>query len=460
MKYLGNFFCMNLARDLVAKFTELMPETEFIAQGNDEPSDYHKNLLDLKNGLVDFLVWPKEDFPGSVEAEYDYFTHEKASIVFLKTNKQLRHLRQAFAYPVSFVGAGPGEPEWITVEGLNYLKNCDVCFYDALVNPQILNNISPTAEKKYVGKRGDSASFDQSELNELIFKAVRDGRKVLRLKGGDAGILGRIQDEVDLLQEHELSWSISPGITAAQALAPCTGTYLTSRGVSDRVILTTARQAGGGLNQLMHFDRATLVIYMGILSIKKICSQLLEAGYPKDLPAMLAMNLGRSDCQELRGKLSNIAELAEQNNLRPPGLVVFGDTAGVKSFPSYSPLLGRRVLVVGGKNSQWQKEESFLRYCGAKPIYIEKVEDYNKQDLKFPEYDDVIFLDARAVYDFQGLFPKYQSEVNYVCLKEDISVSFECLYEQKAELVGSNLLASESLRQCISRDYLGALFTQ
>ncbi len=323
MKYAGNFFCMAQAKNLVMKFADLMPEVDFDLQENSEPKDYHKMLIEVTDGLIDFFVWPQEDFPRSVKEPYDYFIHETATVVFLKGNNELTKLRQAFAFPVSFVGAGPGEPEWITVEGLNYLRNCDVCFYDALVNPQILNHIGPNTERKYVGKRGDSTSFDQGEINELIFNAVRDGRKVLRLKGGDAGILGRIQDEVDFLQEYELSWSISPGITAAQALAPCTGTYLTSRGVSDRVILTTARQAGGGLNQLMHFDRATLVIYMGILSIKKICSQLLEAGYPEDLPAMLAMNLGRSDCQELRGQLINIAELAEKNNLRPPGLIVF-----------------------------------------------------------------------------------------------------------------------------------------
>jgi len=460
MNYSGNFFCMNLAKDLVVKFAELMPKAEFVLQENTEPKDYHTTLKDLNAGLIDFFVWPKEDFPGAVETTYDYFIHEEATVVFMKGNQGFVNLRKAFSFPVSFVGAGPGEPEWITVEGLNYLKNCDVCFYDALVNPQILNHIGPETERKYVGKRGDSTSFDQGKINELIFNAVRDGHKVLRLKGGDAGILGRIQDEVDFLQEYELSWSISPGITAAQALAPCTGTYLTSRGVSDRVILTTARQAGGGLNQLMHFDRATLVIYMGILSIKKICSQLLEAGYPEDLPAMLAMNLGRSDCQELRGQLNTIAELAEENNLRPPGLVVFGDTAGIKSFPTYSPLLGRRVIVCGGRESAWQQEEKFLRYAGAKPVYIPNLDLYQDSDLRFPEYDDVIFLDARAVYAFQGMYKELHDEVTYLCLNEEVSVSFECLYGQQAQVTENSSLVGESLRQYLSRKYLDALSPQ
>jgi uroporphyrin-III C-methyltransferase len=460
MNYAGNFFCMTLAKDLVIKFTELMPQLEFSLLENTEPKDYHKMLIELKDGLVDFFVWPQEDFPGSVELPFDYFIHEKATVVFLKGNQDLVKLRQAFAFPVSFVGAGPGEPEWLTVEGLNYLKNCDLCLYDALVNPQILNQIGDNTERKYVGKRGDSASFDQGKINHLIFNAVRDGRKVLRLKGGDAGILGRIQDEVDLLQEYELSWSISPGITAAQALAPCTGTYLTSRGVSDRLILTTARQAGGGLNQLMHFDRATLVIYMGILSIKKICAQLLEAGYPEDLPAMLAMNLGRSDCQELRGQLNTIAKLAEKNNLRPPGLIVFGDTAGVKSFPSYSPLLGRRVIVCGADNSPWKQEEAFLRYGGAKPIYLGDLSAYKESEMIFPEFDDVIFLDSRAVYEFQGLHKDLQDDVNYVCLSEEVSISFECLYNEKAQVLEAKGLVSESLRQVISKEYFNALSTE
>ena len=460
MKYTGSFFYMSLATYLADKLAYLMPELQLKQYKLSEPLDYHATLDLLKNGEIDFFIWPADDFPGAVSEEFDYFVYDAKALVFSKGNQVLIQFRQALVFPVNFVGAGPGEPEWITLEAMENLKNCDVCFYDALVNPQILNHLSSETERKYVGKRGDSKSFDQSELKELIFDAVRNGKKVLRLKGGDAGILGRIQDEVDLLIEYGLSWSITPGITAAQALAPCTGTYLTSRGVSDRVILTTARQAGGGLSQLMHFERATLVIYMGILSIKKICSQLRDAGYPEDLPAMLAMNLGRSDCKELRGDLSNIADLAEKSKLRPPGLIVFGDTAGLKSYPEFSPLLGRRVLLIGSDEKARVEEAGFLRRAGARPLSISSIKSFKDRDMRFPEYDDVIFLDPRSVYDFHGIRPELEADVKYLAKNEETTATFDLLFNKEIPFSEHGLSAGRMLRRILSREYFNALPTQ
>ena len=207
----------------------------------------------------------------------------------------------------------------------------------------------------------------------------------------------------------------------------------------------------------MHFDRATLVIYMGILSIKKICSQLRDAGYPEDLPAMLAMNLGRSDCKELRGNLSNIAELAEESNLRPPGLIVFGDTAGIKSYPEYSPMLGRRVLLIGTDEKAKEKEAGFLRRAGARPLSISNIKPYHDRDMRFPEYDDVIFLDPRSVYDFHGIRPEFESDVNYMAKNEEAAATFDLLFSKDIPFSEPDLSAGRMLRRILSREYFNAL---
>jgi uroporphyrin-III C-methyltransferase len=455
----GSLFAGALIEAIIEEFKTLLPEVEFHVDEEHEPRDFFATVESLNNKEVDFIVWSAEDFPDLKEIEeFDFFVMNDAYVVFQKSDRRFVQLRQAFIYPVSFVGAGPGEPEWLTLEALEYLKACDVCFYDALVNRRVLDYLSEDAEVKFVGKRGDSASFDQTELNQLIFDAARQGKKVLRLKGGDAGILGRIQDETDLLIDYEMSWSVTPGITAAQALAPCTGTFLTARGVSDRVILTTARQAGGSMSQLMHFERATLVVYMGILSVRKICEQLKEANYPDDLPAMIALNLGRSSLHTVSGTLDTIADIAEEQELRPPGLIVFGDTAGLKRLPFFSPLLGRKVLLLGGSDRQTARELRFLRKCGARPIVINHLDVYLKEGRSIPLFDDVIFFTPRSVFDCQGSkgMSKWPSGVNAVAMDPETMATFECLYSSEIAC-SENAEPSALLRSQLSRNFFNGL---
>ena len=258
--------------------------------------------------------------------------------------------------------------------------------------------------------------------------------------------------------DHELSWSVTPGITAAQALAPCTGTYLTARGISDRVILTTARQAGGNMSQLMHFERATLVVYMGILSIRNICQQLKDANYPDDLPAMIALNLGRSSLHSVKGTLSTIADIAEEQELRPPGLIVFGDTAAVQRLPFFSPLLGRKVLLLGGNDRQVAKELKFLRKSGAKPIVINHLDVYLKEGRSIPLFDDIIFFSPRSVYDLQGSkgMSSWPLGVSAVALDEETAATFECLYKSEISCA-SGSSAAMSLRYNLARNYFNGI---
>ena len=154
---------------------------------------------------ADFFFWDATDFPETPPEGSDFFFISEIStaVVFKKGNEDLQILRSFFAPPVVFVGGGPGDHEWLTVEAKIILDHCDIVFYDALVNPLIVASLHEDVERFYVGKQGDSSFFNQQELNHLIALYSRKGYKVGRLKGGDPSILGRITEEIDTLNEYK-----------------------------------------------------------------------------------------------------------------------------------------------------------------------------------------------------------------------------------------------------------------
>ncbi|MCM8532759.1 MAG: SAM-dependent methyltransferase, partial [Lentisphaeraceae bacterium] len=209
-------------------------------------------LKELSKDTADFFLWSIDSAIENLPDNMDFFYINEIStaVIFKAGNKDMQIVRNYFITPVAFVGGGPGNDEWMTIEAKIILDHCDIVFYDALVNPLIVASLHEDVERFYVGKRGDSTSFNQDELNDLIALYSRKGYKVGRLKGGDPGVLGRITEEIDTLTKYNLSYQIVPGISAMQALSACAGLFLTQRGVCDRVTLTTARSAGGQINNL------------------------------------------------------------------------------------------------------------------------------------------------------------------------------------------------------------------
>jgi uroporphyrin-III C-methyltransferase len=194
---------------------------------------------------------------------------------------------------VFLVGAGPGDPELLTLRAARLIETCNAVVHDHLVSDAILSMLPMRAERFYVGKQSGRHALSQDEINRLLLRLAGRGRRVLRLKGGDPFIFGRGGEEAEFLARHGVSCSVVPGITSASGAAAGTGIPLTHRSYSQSVVYVTGhRQGGDGESQQYNLDwdmlarpRQTVVIYMGLSGIRVICDQLIAHGLAADTPA-------------------------------------------------------------------------------------------------------------------------------------------------------------------------------
>ena len=442
----------SLTAEVCKELTTVIDGIKFIRHNQEKQSDFSSLVDSIQKTDHDFFTWEASDLPNSLPEGSDYFfiTELEAAIIFKKGDELLQNIRQFYCPPVAFVGGGPGNEEWLTIEAKYILDRCDIIFYDALVNPLIIASLPEDTERYYVGKRGDSRSFDQKELNSLIADHAKRGFKVGRLKGGDPGILGRVTEEIDTLLEDKLSFQVIPGITAMQGILSCAGIHLTQRGICDRVTLTTARSAGGELNNLLPFKESSLIVYMGILTAEKIQKQLLDAGYDNDLPAAILQNLTRGGQKIYHTDLGNLAKIVKENNIRPPGLLVLGQTAR-KDLQRLTPpacITGRRILLTS-TDSEAIKVSLRIRRWGGKPVFLYKSLMSVDNETVIPEYDDIIFFSPREVSDFYELLggPKVNPESTIISVGKEVDATFSCLFRKNTEVAKDYKSAVDLLKK-------------
>lgn len=234
---------------------------------------------------------------------------------------------------VYLVGAGPGDPDLLTLKARDLLASCDAVVYDYLVNPEILRHAPPQAERIYVGKVGGGRQTPQEEINELLVAQAQSGRRVVRLKGGDPFIFGRGAEEAQALQEAGIAFEVVPGISSAIAVPAYAGIPLTHRTLSASVAIMTGTRAGvdekftASLAQLSSAE--TLVILMGISNLREITEQLLNHRSPETPIAVIRW--GTYEGQEtVTGTLNNINEAVEAAGMRAPAVIVIGETVRLR----------------------------------------------------------------------------------------------------------------------------------
>src|SRR4051812_29365112 len=231
--------------------------------------------------------------------------------------------------PVWLVGAGPGDPELLTLKAARLIAAAEIIFYDALVGPGILYLANPEAELVSVGKRSGRHSKDQISINDLLLEAARAGKRVVRLKGGDPSIFGRSTEEIEHLVNHGVPVEICPGITAASAAAASGRTSLTLRGSARKLTLVTAHARAGETLALdwagLASADATLAIYMGRGAAGDIARELIAAGRAADTPVMVAVNVSLPNERLIRGKLSALEFLVQTIGERDPALLLIGE---------------------------------------------------------------------------------------------------------------------------------------
>lgn len=227
---------------------------------------------------------------------------------------------------VSLVGAGPGDAGLLTLKGLQEIQQADVVLYDALVSDGILSLVRRDAERIFVGKRARGGRTPQEDTNALMVRLAREGRRVVRLKGGDPFVFGRGGEELETLARHQIPFSVVPGITAAVGATAYAGIPLTHRDYAQSAVFVTGHRKADAPDiewQTLARSRQTLVIYMGTLKAAQIAERLQQYGRPPDTPAAVISHGTQSTQSTAIGTLANLARLAE--NAPKPALIVVGE---------------------------------------------------------------------------------------------------------------------------------------
>jgi uroporphyrin-III C-methyltransferase len=230
---------------------------------------------------------------------------------------------------VFIVGAGPGAVDLITLRGMQVLRQADVVLYDALVNPDLLSYAPPGSKQLFVGKRCGRHSMRQSEINRLIIEEARQGKTVVRLKGGDPLIFARGGEEALACATAGLDFEIIPGVSSALGAASYAGIPLTHRGLASSVAFVTAHGAGTGeipdLSWKVLGPRVdTLVIFMGASWLEAAANALMESGLPSSTPVAVVSKATCEDQVTILGALADIAALVRQARVKPPMLIIVG----------------------------------------------------------------------------------------------------------------------------------------
>ncbi|MEH6610480.1 MAG: siroheme synthase CysG [Halioglobus sp.] len=241
---------------------------------------------------------------------------------------QLQVDAPAMTGEVYLVGAGPGDPDLMTFKAMRLLQSADVVLYDRLVAPAIVEMARRDAERLYVGKRRADHSVPQGEINQLLVDLALEGKRVIRLKGGDPFIFGRGGEEIELLAQHKIPFQVVPGITAASGAACYAGIPLTHRDYAQSVRFVTGHSKEGRLtvdwSQCL-VTNETLVFYMGLVGLPEICEQLQAYGRDSTTPIALVEKGTMPSQRVLLGTLATMVELVEREQPRAPTLIIVGD---------------------------------------------------------------------------------------------------------------------------------------
>lgn len=240
---------------------------------------------------------------------------------------------------VYLVGAGPGDPELLTLKALRLMQQADVVIYDRLVSAPIMDLCRRDAEKIYVGKASSNHAVPQEGINALLVKYASEGKRVCRLKGGDPFIFGRGGEEIEELFAAGVAFQVVPGITAASGCSAYAGIPLTHRDYAQSVRFLTGHLKEGSpelpWNELV-YENQTLVLYMGLVGLEKICAQLIEHGQRPDMPVALVSKGTTPEQKVVVGTLQDISSKVNEHHIQAPTLTIIGEVVRLREKLKWS----------------------------------------------------------------------------------------------------------------------------
>ncbi len=232
---------------------------------------------------------------------------------------------------VSLVGSGPGDPELMTIRAQKRINQADIIIHDRLVGQRIIPLLPKKAEKIDASKRSGKHRIPQEKINRMIVEKAREGKKVVRLKGGDPFLFGRGGEEASYLIENGVEFEVVPGVTSAISIPALAGIPVTHRDYASSVTIITGHRTGGRKTNWKALTElgGTLIILMGISNLQYNMSELISSGLATTTPAALIENGSQEGQRVLISTVEKISDLAQKEGAKPPGVIVVGDVVGL-----------------------------------------------------------------------------------------------------------------------------------
>lgn len=334
---------------------------------------------------------------------------------------------------VYLIGAGPGDPGLISVKAKALLESADVIIYDNLVNDQILDWCRSDARRVFVGKSSGQHSIPQSDINRLLIDEAKKGQSVVRLKGGDPLVFGRVSEEIASLEAAHIPYEIVPGVTSAIACAAYAGIPISQRELSSSIIFLTGHENPDKQNLNLDFrdyakSNATLCIYMGMGQLKRIVSELLEGGLPATTPVAIIENGSYPLQRSCYAQLDTIIKESEAKAMVAPSIVFVGSVVGARGQNNWfeeKPLFGKSILVPRPRQQAGELSQ-LLSGFGAAVLEVPfiKIEpSYDKNTITdvfsdISSYEWIIFTSANGVHAFFDLLEKAYEDIRAIGLSK------------------------------------------
>lgn len=298
------------------------------------------------------------------------------ALTFKTGNKKFLRLRSLFVKSVVFAGAGAGSADTCTLAGIKALQRCDVCLYDSLMDPALLDYVPNTSLCVDTGKRCGSHSMLQTSISGQITMYARRGMRVVRLKGGDPGIFGRLAEEIEALDNLHLPYKVIPGVSSLNTATTGTGILLTRRGISRGFCAITPRQQNGGIGSIQKDVRSKLPIafFMAVSVTEEVVRQLKAEDIPGNTPVAMVFNAGNDSETIVRGTLDDIGKKIKGNaesyaELTPdmPGILIVGEVTKFGFTRTWGAMEGRRILLTCSEDIQ-DKASNIVSDLGGIPV--------------------------------------------------------------------------------------------
>lgn len=319
---------------------------------------------------------------------------------------------------VYLVGAGPGDPGLLTLRGKELLEEAEVVVYDYLANPELLKYCPSNCELIYVGKKGGAHTLPQEEINRLLVRKAKEGKKVVRLKGGDPFLFGRGGEEIEELLKEGILFEVVPGITSAIAVPAYAGIPVTHRNFTSTLAIITGHEAEDKEESKVNYSVlakiGTLVFLMGVKNLPHIVENLLREGKSPDTPCAV-IQWGTTPRQKTaEGTLKNIVDIVKEKGITAPAIIVVGEVVKLRrdfNWFEKKPLFGKRILITRTRE-QASKLRKALTEHGAQVVEIPTIEVrplWGEENLsifqELSKYDWLVFTSENGVkFFFERLF--------------------------------------------------------